>query len=119
MRAAHPAPCRVLLMQECYAIKLKWLIILYPSAGSSNEGRYRVWGTPYRGTNGVTGNWQLITNAKGNLVYQLHHNNQDKFLYLLKADENILVFTDEKENLLTGNEDFSYTLNRRPGKKYQ
>lgn len=101
---------------ECY--KLKWLLVLYPSAENNAEGRYRIWGTPYRKTGRVTGNWQLISNSKGNLVYQLHHDNQDKFLYLLKADENILVFMDEKGNLLTGNEDFSYTLNRRSDKKY-
>ncbi len=34
-------------------------------------------------------------------------------LYLLKGDDNILFFVDPNGRLLVGNEDFSYTLNRR------
>lgn len=33
--------------------------------------------------------------------------------HLVQVDDNILVFTDKEGNLLVGNDEFSYTLNRR------
>jgi hypothetical protein len=33
------------------------------------------------------------------------------FMYLLKLDDHILVFTDADGKLLVGDEDFSYTMN--------
>ena len=35
------------------------------------------------------------------------------FIHLLKLDEGVLIFTDAAGNLLVGDLDFSYTLNRR------
>ena len=45
-------------------------------------------------------------------MYRLNDKNGKAFIYLLKLDEHILVFTDADGKLLVGNEDFSYTLNR-------
>jgi hypothetical protein len=36
-----------------------------------------------------------------------------KTLSLLAADENVLFFLDKNQKLYVGNEDFSYTLNRK------
>lgn len=46
------------------------------------------------------------------LIYQLDPNASQGSLLFLKADENILYFLDRSRNLLVGNYDFSYTLNR-------
>jgi hypothetical protein len=96
---------------QCY--KLKWYIILYAGNENSKTGTYRVFGTPYRSSNGKTGNWKIITGKNDRVIYQMNDDNGNGFLYLLKLDEHILVFTDAQGKLLTGNKDFSYTLNRR------
>lgn len=95
----------------CY--KLKWYIIFYANAKKSEPGHYKIYGTAYRQEGSKTGNWKIISGKNGRIIYQLNDDNGKGFLYLLKLDSNILVFTDANEKLLTGNEDFSYTLNRR------
>ena len=44
---------------------------------------------------------------------QFVDDNGNGFLYLLKLDNNILVFTDARGKLLVGDEDFDYTLNKK------
>jgi hypothetical protein len=56
--------------------------------------------------------WKTIIGKGGRIVYRLNDDKENGFLYLLKLDENILMFTDAQGNLLVGNEDFSYTMNR-------
>jgi hypothetical protein len=46
-------------------------------------------------------------------VYRLTPGSNGTALYLLKGDNNVLFFLDQKEQLLVGNLYFSYTLNRR------
>ena len=96
---------------ECY--KLKWLIILYANATTNKPTTYKIWGTPYRKEGGRKGNWKIVTGNNGRTIYQLDDNNGNGFLYLLKLDNNILVFTDAQGKLLVGDEDFGYTLNKR------
>ena len=79
----------------------------------NKPGRFKVLGTPWRKEGGRTGNWKIIAGKKGQTIYQLNHDNGNGFLYLLKLDEHIVVFTDAQGKLLVGNEDFSYTLNSR------
>ena len=98
--------------RECY--KLKWYIVLYANAEKNKLGTYKVYGTPYRKAGGKTGNWKIIAGKNGRVIYQLNDDKGNGFLYLLKLDEHILVFTDAHEKLLVGDEDFSYTLNRSP-----
>jgi hypothetical protein len=94
----------------CY--KLKWYIILYANATTNKPTTFKVFGTPYRKEGGRTGNWTIVT-GNGRTIYQLHDDNGNGFLYLLKLDNNILVFTDALGKLLVGDEDFDYTLNKR------
>ncbi len=94
---------------ECY--KLKWRIILYADKLNNNTGTYKILGTAWLKGNGQTGSWTVATGKNGHIIYQLNNNNI--VLNLLKLDENILLFTDGNGNLLIGNEDFSYTLNRK------
>ncbi|MCW3105868.1 MAG: hypothetical protein JWQ09_374 [Segetibacter sp.] len=94
----------------CY--KLKWEIVLYGNAKENKPTTYKVFGTPWRKEGGRQGNWQIINSHDERIVYQLNDETGKGFLYLLKADENILLFTDSDGKLLTGNEDFSFTLNK-------
>ena len=96
--------------KECY--KLKWYIVLYANAKKNEPGTYKVLGTPYRKEGGRRGNWKIIT-QNNRIIYQLNDEKENGFLYLLKPDANILLFTDADGKLLVGNEDFSYTLNKR------
>jgi hypothetical protein len=96
---------------ECY--KLKWYIVLYANAEKNEPAAYKVFGTPWRKEGGRTGNWKIITGKNGRIIYQLNDDKGKGFLHLLKVDEHILVFTDADGRLLTGNEDFSYTLSSR------
>lgn len=96
---------------ECY--KLKWYIVFYADAKKNEPGTYKVYGTNWRQNGPITGNWKIITGKDGRIIYQLNDDKGNGFLYLLKLDENILVFTDANGKLLVGDEDFSYTLNLR------
>jgi hypothetical protein len=95
----------------CY--KLKWKILLYGSAKENKATGYKVFGTPWRKEGGRNGNWQIINSKNGRIVYQLNDDTGKGFLYLLKVDENILLFTDASGKILTGDEDFSFTLNKK------
>lgn len=59
------------------------------------------------------GSWKIIAGKNGRTIYQLNDEDGNGFLYLLKLDEHVLVFTDAKGKLLVGDEDFSYTLNSK------
>ncbi|TMI95287.1 MAG: hypothetical protein E6H08_06590 [Bacteroidetes bacterium] len=97
--------------KECY--KLKWYLVLYYNK-KNKQATYRILGTPYRGDEGgKRGSWKTISGKEGRIIYQLNDANEAPFIYLLKLDEGVLIFTDSKGNLLVGDHDFSYTLNRR------
>lgn len=62
-----------------------------------------------------TGKWQIIRGTKadpGAIIYQLELVNTQKNVSLMKGDDNILFFLDDKGNLFVGNDYVSYTLNR-------
>jgi hypothetical protein len=96
--------------QTCY--KLKWRVILYANSKSNQPTGYKILGTPWRQKGGSTGNW-IVLNKDSKLVYQLMDEKGSPFIHLLKLDENVVIFTDAKGNLLVGNHDFSYTLNKQ------
>lgn len=108
-------PCNVPGVIEpgktCY--KLKWFIVLYSNAQSNEPGTYRVLGTAWRKEGRKTGNWKIVTGKNGKTIYQLNDEEGKGLLYLVKVDEHILLFTDVNGKLLTGDEDFSYTLNNK------
>lgn len=97
--------------KECY--KLKWYLVLYTDQ-KNEPSTYRILGTPYRREDGgKKGNWKIISGKDDRIAYQLNDENGNPFIYLLQLDEGVLIFTDAKGNLLVGDHDFSYTLNRR------
>ena len=97
--------------KECY--KLKWLIVLYGNPANKQPATYKLLGTAYRVEGGRRGNWKIIAGKEGRIIYQLSDESGKPFIHLLKLDEGVLIFTDAKGNLLVGDLDFSYTLNRR------
>lgn len=94
----------------CY--KLKWLIILYANE-ENKPGKYLMKGTPWREEGGRKGTWKIATGRDGRIIYQLEDEKENPFIRLLKLDEDVVIFIDEKGYLLVGDLDFSYTLNRR------
>jgi hypothetical protein len=108
-------PCKVpgviVAGTECY--KLKWYIVLYANAEKNEPGTYKLLGTLWYKEGGRKGNWRVISGKNGRIIYQLNDEKGNIFVRLLKIDEHILVFTGADGKLLAGDEDFSYTLNRK------
>jgi len=92
--------------------KMKWYILLYVDAITKQPTYYLTGGRGYRKATMSKGNWEITRGKDGKLIYKLDPEKKDSAVYLLIADDNILFFTDPEGNLLVGNEDFSYTLNR-------
>jgi hypothetical protein len=113
------SPCREIAREinktvaaDC--MKLKWDLTLYQNPATGLPTTYKLKGTFYRQQIGE-GKWTIIKGAKTNpdaVVYQLDSDNAQGPLFLLKADDNIIFFLSKEKNLLVGNGDFSYTLNR-------
>ncbi|HKO96613.1 MAG TPA: copper resistance protein NlpE N-terminal domain-containing protein [Pyrinomonadaceae bacterium] len=115
---AGRSPCREVATQLNKAVnadcmKVKWDLTLYQDS-KLGPTTYKLKGTFYRKRIGE-GRWAIVRGTKTDpaaVVYQLDPDEPQKSLFLLKADENILLFLDKERNLLVGNGDFSYTLNR-------
>lgn len=106
-------PCRVphiLKSQECY--KIKWYLVLYGDPATNEPLTYRVLGTGFRMNGGKRGRW-LINNRNDKIYYELLDETGKPQFHLLKLDEGVLIFTDDNGNLLVGDHDFSYTINRK------
>lgn len=88
--------------KSCY--KIKWRITLY-GASSNQPGTWRT-------IRGKSGKYTITQNKNGQPLYQLNNEDGSAPLYLIRPADNILLFTNAEGQLLTGNQDFSYTLNR-------
>ncbi len=106
-------PCRNLddIRPECY--KRKWYIVLYADPVTKQPTHFSMNGMRYQSASGTKGSWKIRKEKDGRVIYELYNGKDNKPLYLLKLDDNILFFTDPKGNLLVGDHDFSYVLNRR------
>jgi len=93
--------------------KIKWYILLYTDSHSSETGYYLEGPIGYGRARMHKGKWQIIHGKDDRLIYKLEPDKEAYAYYLLKADDNILLFTDPQGHLLVGNENFSYTLNRQ------
>jgi len=97
---------------EC--IKIKWQLILYRDPVTHAPTTFALGGLVWRNPP-KTGKWSIVKATKEDPdteVYQLDTDDQNGFLSFLKADDNILFFLGKNRELLVGNEQFSYTLNR-------
>jgi hypothetical protein len=114
-------PCQLLASQleenktdEC--IKIKWRLTLYKDSITGAPTHYELLGLMYRRPNPAKGNWSVMQDRNGAVIYQINRAGK-KPLLLMKADDNILFFVDAKKEILVGNKDFSYTLNRVAARK--
>ncbi|HYC40006.1 MAG TPA: hypothetical protein VEB63_05900 [Chitinophagaceae bacterium] len=92
----------------CY--KQKWLLVL-----QENPASYFLKGTIVGSDErllGVRGTWSAQRNRKGQLIFRLN-DVAGKTVHFLMPATNIILLADEDGNPLVGNEDFSFTLNRR------
>ena len=92
--------------------KMKWYIILYLDSVTGQPSYYLKGGKGYKKETMTRGSWEVTRRKDGRVIYKLNAEKKNFAVYLLKGDDNILFFTDPQGNLLVGNEDFSYTLNR-------
>jgi hypothetical protein len=90
--------------------KKKWYIILFTDS-TGKPSYYLQGGRQYRKESMERGRWEIVQ-KNGRTVYKLSAERYPNPFYLLSAGDSILFFTDAEGNLLVGNEDFSYTLNR-------
>jgi hypothetical protein len=102
-------------VREC--IKMKWRLKLF-TGSTPGTGTYELEGMTFREGNQLKGTWTTtrgvaIDPQASVIVLELPNKN---ILQLLKADEHVLFFLDSQKKLMVGNYDFSYTLNRVPGK---
>jgi hypothetical protein len=95
----------------CY--KLKWLVALYADPVKNLPTTFRIAGTAWRNKSYKPGSWEIIEGKNDRIIYRLFDSKGNILLNLLKSHDNILLFTDKSGKLLVGDEDFSYTLNRR------
>jgi len=92
--------------------KMKWYVILYTDAITGKPSYYLKGGRAYRKETMARGSWEITRGKDGRTIYKLDPEKKTAAVCLVKAGDNILFFTDPDGNLLVGNEDFSYTLNR-------
>jgi hypothetical protein len=114
------SPCRDIALQLGMDVtsacnKAKWELILNRDPTTHAPTTYTLKGTLYR-QHIREGRWTIVRGTSSNpnaIVYQLLASDARETLLLARADENILFFLDKNTNLLVGDADFSYTLNRR------
>jgi hypothetical protein len=111
-------PCTDFARQYDYkvsndCIKLKWRLILYRDPITLLPTTYIINWTLSRIN--TEGKWSVKKGEGLNadaVIIQLDPDKPDKSISFLAGDENVLFFLDKKNELLTGNSHFSYTLNK-------
>jgi hypothetical protein len=96
---------------EC--IKLKWYMILYADPVTHKPSYYLKGGRSFTRDKMEKGKWSISQSKDGRTIYTLSPEKQTYSFNLVQLDDNILVFTDKQGNLLAGDENFSYILNRK------
>jgi hypothetical protein len=113
-------PCRELAsrigLQNTGCFKLKWRLTLRRDPRVPGTGTYTLERTGHRHA-ALQGRWDVAAaaSADGPLIYRLDPHQPSPTLSFLAVDDSVLFFLDEQNMLLTGNGDFSYTLNRSAG----
>ena len=94
-------------------------MMLLPTPRPKIRSRIRI-GTPYRSRGDRTGRQnggrsatRMRDPSSGALILRLDRGRPGEYLFLIRADENVLFFLDKEGNALVGNSSHSYTLNRR------
>lgn len=96
---------------DCF--KIKWRLILYRHPETFQPAGYKLKQISNESDGWTEGKW-IVRRDKdtGLCAYTLNPDRPEKGLSLFAAGENVLFFVDKQNQLLVGNADFSYTLNR-------
>lgn len=97
---------------DCY--KLKWKFTFYQDA-TGKPTTYKLARTMSRSED-LLGKWMITEGIPSDpraIVYRLVPDKETPEILLLKGDDNVLFFLDNQRQPLTGNNEFSYTLNRK------
>lgn len=95
--------------------KLKWKLILNRDPKTLQPTTYALKRTNSRETD-ITGKWTIIKGTSSNpeaIVLQVDSDKPNQVISLFVGDENVLFFLHKNGNLFTGNDNFSFTLNKR------
>ena len=93
--------------------KIKWRVILYQDPITREPTSCEIKGPFAMGPDSKT-RWTIergTTSDPDAVVFHLAPGHP-KSLYLLKGDDNVLFFLDKHKEIMVGNRDFGYTLNR-------
>jgi hypothetical protein len=117
------SPCREIangigasIPDQCF--KIKWDITLFQDEVTDAPTIYRIDATLYR-QSPRQGKWKIMNGTPHHpnaIIYELEAASGHGAIRLLKADDNIMFFVGRDGELMVGNIDFSYTLNRTEGK---
>ena len=108
--AEHP---EMRVSEACF--KLKWRLILRTDA-AGRPTTYTVRKVVDGAARDVTGKWAITRGTGSNpdvTIYTIGPDEPEESVSLLVGDENVLFFLSKDQTLYTGNEDFSFTLNRK------
>ncbi len=95
--------------------KIRWFLTLNRDPVSLQPTTYKLLQTSDTNIE-LEGNWTIIKGSPSDsdaVIYILDPDKPGKSLSLFVADENVIFFLDESNRLITGNSDFSFTLNKR------
>lgn len=102
---------------EC--IKIKWRVALFQDSVTRAPTTFKLEGFVFRNPP-REGRWTIIKGTANNPnadVIQLDADKPQQSIYLLKADDNVLLFLDNERRLMKGNEHFGYALYRAINRK--
>jgi len=100
---------------DAHRMKAKWRVTLLQNPETKAPTIYKVEGSFYRGDL-REGNWSIVRGPETDpttIIYRLEPASGEPALLLVKGDDNVLFFADQKGRPLVGHADFSYTLNRK------
>jgi hypothetical protein len=101
------------LSQHAGCIKAKWRLTLYQDPVTAAPTTYKVEGSLFR-EKPREGTWRVLPSPSGRFgdtLYELS-SAKEPALTLMKGDDNVLFFVNERCEPMIGHADFSYTLNR-------
>jgi hypothetical protein len=99
--------------------KLKWVIVLKKDPVTLLPAGYELKGTIVRhkdSKDSITGIYSVVRGSQTHpeaIVYKLWYEPTNNFIYLMNMDNSIILFLNYGKELFPGDQDFSYTLNRR------
>ena len=95
-------------------IKVKWRVTLYQNPQTGAPARYKIESTLHR-QQPREGTWRIAKGAAGQAataVYELSTFGNEAPILLMRGDDNVLFFLNQRRQMLVGSIDFAYTLNR-------